>query len=176
MGQVGRPRLPTELKILKGTLNTTRAKREQSADIAIANTSIIIQENERVPIPKTITTKTGKKFYKQVIENLKILHVLSKVDLTQIEIMTRYLERIHETDEIIKTIDITDIETLSKYSAIYDRLSTRFDNLATKFYITPSARVQLKLGELNAIKTTQEITINDNAISSLLEKRKRAEN
>ena len=176
MAQTGRPRLPTELKILKGTLNTTRAKREQSADVTIANTSIIIPESERVTIPKTITTKAGKKFYKQVVENLKVLHVLSKVDFSQIEVMTRYLERIRETDEVIKQIEITDIDTLAKYSAIYDRLTTRFDSLASKFYISPAARVQLKLGELNAIKTSQEITKNDNAISSLLEKRKRPEN
>lgn len=169
------PKLPTELKILKGTLNTTREKQNQSADVVIAKTNVIVKEDERIGIPKTITTKAGKRFYKQVVENLKILHVLSKVDLSQIETMTRYLERIYETDAIIRDIPITDIDNLTKYSNIYDRLTTRFDNLASKFYITPSARVQLKLNELNAIKTTQEIQKNDNAINNLLNMRKVAD-
>lgn len=114
----------------------------------------------------------GKKFYKQVVENLKVLHVLSRVDLTQIETMTRYLERIRELDEMIQRIPIADVDNLSKYSAIYDRMTTRFDTLASKYYISPSARVQLKLGELNAIKTAQDIKKNDNAINNLLNNRR----
>lgn len=169
----GRPRLPTELKKLKGTLNVTDEKRYgKSVADSIKNTSVIIQQDERISVPKTITTKAGKKFYKQVVENLKVLHVLSKVDLSQIETMTRYLERIHETDAIIQQIDIHNIDELTKYSLIYDKLTTRFDSLAAKFYITPSARVQLKLNELNLIKTGQEIQKNDNAINNLLSMRK----
>lgn len=166
------PKLPTELKRLKGSLNVTREKQNQSADVFIAKTSVIIQEDERISVPKTITTKMGKKFYKQVVENLKVLHVLSRVDLTQIETMTRYLERIRELDEMIQRIPIADVDNLSKYSAIYDRMTTRFDTLASKYYISPSARVQLKLGELNAIKTAQDIKKNDNAINNLLNNRR----
>lgn len=169
----GRPKKPTELKKLQGTYRKDRDTKDlSSADTEIAKTSVIIQEHEKVLVPKTIETKLGKKFYKSVVDNLKTLHVLSRVDLTQIEVMTRYLERIHETDEIIRQIDITDIETLERYSKIYDRLTTRFDNLAAKFYITPAARVQLKLNELNAIRTTQEIKKNDNAVNNLLNMRK----
>lgn len=166
------PKLPTELKILKGTYNSTREKQNKSADVEIAKTSVIVKEDEKISVPKTITTKAGRKFYKQVVENLKVLHVLSRVDLSQIETMTRYLERIHQTDEVIRNIPIEDVETLQKYSNIYNQLTTRFDNLAAKFYITPAARVQLKLNELNAIRTKQEITKNDNAINNLLNMRK----
>lgn len=172
----GRPKKPTQLKVLQGTYRKDRDTGENaSADVAIAKTNIIVKEDERISVPKTITTKAGRKFYKQVVENLKVLHVLSKVDLPQIETMTMYLERIYETDAIIRDIPITDIDNLTKYSNIYDRLTTRFDNLASKFYITPSARVQLKLNELNAIKTTQEIQKNDNAINNLLNMRKVAD-
>jgi len=169
----GRPKKPTELKKLEGTYRKDRDSGQvQSADVAIAKTSVIVAPDEKISVPKSIHTKAGKKFYKQVIENLRTLHVLSKVDINQIETMARYLERIHEIDAKIRETDIEEMETYQYYSTLYDKVTKRFDDLAAKFYITPAARVQLKLNELNAIRTSQEIEKNDNAINNLLSMRK----
>lgn len=172
----GRPRLPTEYKKLKGTLNVTDEKRMgKPASDELSKTSVIVPEDEKIKTPRTIKTRDGKKFYKQVIENLKVMHVLSRVDLAQIETLARYLERIKETDAIIQEIPLEDIDRLTKYSNIYDRLTTRFDNLASKYYISPQSRVQLKLSELNLIRTSQEVEKNQSAISNLLSSRKEAD-
>lgn len=172
----GRPKKPTELKILQGTYRSDRDSGEkQSADVVLAKTSVIVPEDEKIKIPKTIKTKDGRKFYKQVVDNLKVMHVLSRVDLSQIETLARYLERIHETDAMIQTIPIEDVEKLSKYSSIYNNLTTRFDNLAAKYYISPASRVQLKLSELNLIRTSQEVEKNQSAISNLLSNRREAD-
>ena len=169
----GRPKKPTELKKLEGTYRKDRDSGiKTSADVAIAKTSVIVQPEDKISVPKSIQTKAGKKFFRAVVENLKTLHVLSKVDVNQIEVMARYLERIHEIDIKIRATDIEDKESYQYYSNLYDRTTKRFDELAAKFYITPAARVQLKLNELNAIKTSQEIEKNDNAINNLLSMRK----
>jgi hypothetical protein len=169
----GRPKKPTELKVLQGTYRKDRdAGENQSSDLVLSKTSVIVPEDEKIKTPRTIKTREGKKFYKQVIENLKVMHVLSRVDLAQIETLARYLERIKETDAIIQEIPLEDIDRLTKYSNIYDRLTTRFDNLASKYYISPQSRVQLKLSELNLIRTSQEVEKNQSAISNLLSNRR----
>ena len=172
----GRPRKPTELKKIQGTYRKDRdAGEEESSDLAISTTSVIVQEGETLPVPKTLKTKEGKKFYNLVIKNLREIRILSEADLPQIETMARYLERTREADRQLNKLDISNIDTLDeyeKYSKMLDRYSKRFDELAMKYYISPLARVQLKLSELNAIRTTQEIKKNDSAISNLLGGRK----
>ena len=175
---MGNPKLPTELKRQRGTLNVTREKENPSADVLLAHTSVIVQPGDKVPGPKHLTTCEGKKFYKLMIKNLNALHVLSLADIPQIETMARYLERMREIDKIIKSLDPAsedDIDLYDKYDKIYGRLTTQFNNLAAKYYISPQARVQLKLNELNAIKTGIEVAKEGSAISNLLSKRKAAD-
>ena len=166
------PRLPTELKRIKGTLNVTREKQNKGSDVVLDKTDITIKAGDKLPKPKSLQTTYGKKFYKMVVRNMMTLHVLSYVDLPQIEMLARDLEQIREIDEIIQKIDATNPDTLDdlmKYQRINQMRSNHFDSLASKFYITPLARVQLKLGELDSMLKEQAVKEKlNNPISNVL--------
>lgn len=166
----GRPAIPTELKKLKGTLNTTREKNNPSADVLIAETSIILPEDTKISVPKTITEKKVKKFFKEVVKNLLTLRVLSIVDIPQIETLCLTYQKFIEVQKQFIDASIFD-EDFDLIEKRYERLGKRFDELAAKFYISPSARTQLKLNDLALIKTAQEITKNQSAIGKLLNDR-----
>lgn len=168
----GRPKIPTELKRLKGTLNTTREKNNPSADVAISETSIIIPAGTKVSVPKTIKTKFVKKYWKQLIENLEVLHVLSKADLPQLENLCITLEKLREVQEVFSETSVFD-EEFDLIEKRFTRLSQKFDLLASKYYISPQARTQLRLQDLNLVKTSQEIEKNkQSAVGNLLASRK----
>ena len=166
------PKLPTELKRLKGTLNTTREKNNPSADVVIAGTSVIVPEGTKIPVPKTIKSKFVKKYFKTIINNLETLHVLSRADLPQIENLCITLEKLREVQEEFVQTSVFD-EEYDLIEKRFTRLSQKFDLLAAKYYISPAARTQLRLQDLNLVKTTQEIQKNNQStISSLLASRK----
>lgn len=167
----GRPAIPTELKRLKGTLNTTREKQNPSADVAIAQTSVILPEGTKISVPKTIKTTYGKKYWKTIISNLGTLRVLSKADIPQIENLVITLEKLREVQEQFVNCSVYD-EEFDLIEKRFTRLSQKFDLLAAKYYISPQARTQLKLQDLNLIKTAQEIQKNESAVSNLLAARK----
>lgn len=164
----GRPRKPTEQKKLEGTY---RKDRDVSADTRIAETSVIVPEGTRIPVPKTITTKFCRKYFKEVVKNLEVMHVLSRADLPQIENLCITLEKLREVQEIFAQTSPFD-EEFDLIEKRFTRLSQKFDLLASKYYISPAARTQLKLQDLNLVKTAQEIKKNESAVSNLLAARK----
>ncbi len=109
-----------------------------------------------------------------MISNLGVLHVLSKQDLPQIENLVITLEKLREVqDQFINTSPFD--EEFDLIEKRFTRLSQKFDLLAAKYYVSPQARTQLKLQDLNGIKTAQEIKKNESAVSSLLAARKPAD-
>lgn len=162
---MGRPRKSTEEKRLAGTL---RPKREEgynkSADDYLYTTPIMIPENAEIEIPKNIKSKYARDYFVTVTNNLKSIHILSSADLPEIETMCKYLERLHQVSAKLDTISLDDKENYQFYQKLHDRLSIRFETLAKQFYVTPMARVQLKIGELQAIQmsgaTNKQILIN----------------
>lgn len=163
----GRPKLPTELKAMKGTLNTTREKQNPPSDVVLADTSIILPIDAKVSVPKSLTDSKVKKFFKETVKNLLMLRVLSTVDLPQIETLCVIYQKFREVQTQFLEADVSN-ENFDTIEKRYERLGKRFDELAAKFYISPQARTQLKLNDLNLIKTAQDIQKNDNAISKLL--------
>ncbi len=164
-------KLPAELKRRRGTLNVTREKQNPGAEDVIAQTSVILPEDARVAVPKSITEPKVRKFFKETVKNLLSLRVLSAVDIPQIETMCVTLQKLHEVQAEFMQLDMFD----EKFDAIekrFERLGKRFDELARLFYISPDARTRLKLNDLTLIKTAQEIRKNDNAIGALLAARK----
>jgi len=167
---MGNPRLPTELKKLKGTLNTTREKQNPGADTVIAETSVILPEQTKLSCPRWIENRVVKKFWKEEIKNLLTLRVLSRVDLHQLEELCVILQQLYNVRDQLLSTDV-DSEEYDLVEKRYERIGRRFDELANKFYISPAARTQLKLNDLALVKTAQEIQKNDNAITALLNDR-----
>jgi len=166
------PKLPTEYKQLKGTLNVTREKQQGNSDVVLAeNTSLIIPEEERTAVPKSLTTKDGKKFWKLLTSALKELHVLAKIDLGQVETLCITYEKMKEAQNVFINTSVLDED----YDAVQKRwmkLVAQFNQLASMYYISPVVRSKLKLEELSAIKTKQDIEKKDDAISLLIAGRK----
>ena len=170
----GRPRLPTEYKKLKGTLNTTREKNNRSADEVIAKKpSAIFPEETKISCPKTIRTKYVKAYWKKLTAMLVSIRVLSPSDIPQLEELCIILEKLREVQQIFTDLDpLEDFDTFERTQRVYIALSNKFDQLAGKYYISPAARTKLTLDELNVIKTGQEIQKNESAIGALLGARK----
>lgn len=166
----GRPRLPTEYKKLKGTLNTTREKNNRNADEVIAkNPSAIFPEGTKITCPKTIRTKYARAYWKKLTTMLISIHVLSLADIPQLEELCIILEKLREVQELFLALNpLEDFDTFEKTQKVYIALSNKFDQLGSKYYISPATRTKLTLDELNVIKTGQEIQKNESAISALL--------
>lgn len=171
---MGRPRLPTELKALKGTLNTTREKNKPSVDTALAKKSTaIFPEETKIACPKTIKSKYVKAYWKKLTAMLVSIRVLSPADIPQLEQLCLILEKLREVQKFYSDLDpLEDFEEFSNAQKVYIALSNKFDQLGSKYYISPAARTKLTLDELNVIKTGQEIQKNESAISAILGGRK----
>lgn len=166
---MARPRLPTELKKLKGTINTTREKREPGIDTVIKNTPMIINATS-VSCPKTITDKYCRSYWKKLTNGLLSLGVLSAADIPQIEQLCICLQKLREVQELFASISVTD-DNFDLIEKRWLSLSNKFDTLGAKYYVSPVARAKIKLDDLNIRKTEQEIAKNDNAIDALLSNR-----
>lgn len=150
-------------KVAKGTLNVTREKQNESAEHYLTSTPIISKDPADIKPPATLKTKLAKDYYLTVTGNLLTLGILSPVDLPQIEVMCKYLEERIEIQKQLDSmkigIDSTDKEreVYQYFSKMRDRLSNQFDTLAKKYYISPMARAELKLTELEAIQKQQQV-------------------
>lgn len=164
---MARPKLPTEQKILQGTYRPYREKGTPT-DVQLAKTSVILSDVKSVSCPKTITDKYCRKYWKTLTKNLLTLHVLSSNDIPQLEDLIITLQRLREVNTIYLQLSATDDE-YDLWEKRRIRLSTRFEDLASKYYVNPQARSQLKLAELNVIKTGQEIVKEKDVIDSLLQ-------
>ena len=170
---MGRHRLPTELKKLKGTLNPTREKKSPPADTVVDQLGAIFPEGTKISCPKTITDKYVKSYWKKLTATLIALRVLSPVDLPQIEQLCVILEKLRELQSHYSQMNpLEDFKAFSNAQTAYISLSTKFDQLAAKYYISPAARAKLRLDELNIVKTEQELKKNESAISALIGDRK----
>ena len=170
----GRPKLPTEYKRLKGTLNTTREKNNPSADSVIAQKpSAIFPEETKIACPKTIKCKYVRSYWKKLTAMLVSVRVLSPSDLPQLEELCIILEKLREVQSLFSDLDpLEDFDTFEKTQKVFIALSNKFDQLGSKYYISPAARTKLTLDELNVIKTSQDIQKNESAIGALLGGRK----
>lgn len=164
------PRLPTELKALRGTLNTTREKANPPADKTIKETALILNASS-VSCPKTITDRYCRQYWKKLTSGLLSIGVLSAADIPQIEQLCVCLQKLREVQEVFIQTSPFDED----YDAIQKRwlnLSNKFDQLGAKYYISPVARSKIRLDDLNIKKTEQEITKNESVIQQLLGDRK----
>lgn len=168
---MGRPRKPVELKKLEGTFRKDRDGERDNVQLTLNKTTMLLQKKS-LPCPRSITDDYVIKYWRDLTKALLSIHVLSGADLPQIEMMCKILERIRKVQRDLDTLDSDDLETEEILEKRYLNLVTRFDALASKYYVSPQARSKLTLDELNVVKTGQDIAKGADAISALLGGRK----
>lgn len=159
-------RLPTELKALRGTLNTTREKANPAADTTLKETSLILKASS-VGCPKSITDKYCRQFWKKLTSGLLSIGVLSAADIPQIEQLCVCLQKLREVTQVYIGTSPFD-EDFDELQKRWIALSNKFDQLGSKYYISPVARSKIRLDDLNIKKAEQEITKNESVIQQLL--------
>jgi phage terminase small subunit len=173
----GRPRKPTALKKLEGTYRKDRDSGKEIAEKKIsAVPGVIIPPDSKVSCPKTIKTKYVRSYWKRLTNNLISMQVLSYNDLPQLENMMLILEKLREAQEHFSEYSFSDAAALANYDIclkIVSKLTQMFNDLAAKYYISPSARSKLTLDLLNIQKTSQEIEKNASGVDKLMALRNR---
>ena len=173
----GRPRKPVELKKLEGTYRKDRDNGKEIAEKQIKSVpGVIIPPESKISCPKTIKTKYVRSYWKRLTNNLISMQVLSYNDLPQLENMMLILEKLREAQEQFSQCSFSDAADLANYDIclkIVSKLTQMFNDLAAKYYISPSARSKLTLDLLNIQKTSQEIEKNASGVDKLLALRNR---
>lgn len=165
----GRPKKPVEMKKLEGTYRKDRDEQREIVQDTLVKTPVILNALS-VSCPKSITDKYCRKYWKTLTKMLLSIHVLSAGDLPQLETMFVYLQKLREVQADFVQTSVLD-EEFDLLEKRYTRLSTRFDQLASKYYVSPADRAKLKIDELSIVKSEQEIKKNESAIGNLLQAR-----
>lgn len=172
----GRPRKPVALKKFEGTYRKDRDSGKEISERQIKSVpGVIVPPDSKISCPKTIQTKYVRSYWKRLTNNLISMQVLSYNDLPQLENMMLILEKLREAQEQFSLCSFSDVAALANYDIclkIVSKLTQMFNDLAAKYYISPSARSKLTLDLLNIQKTSQEIEKNATGVDKLLALRK----
>lgn len=164
----GRKPKPIALKRLEGTYREDRDGERAIAETAIHTVpSVLFEKGVKVRVPKTIHTKYVKAYWRRLTGMLIDLQVLSPSDLPQVEAMCIVLEKLREVQVVWDSATPLD-EGYDKIARLYITLSNKFDTLAAKYYVSPDARIKLKMDSLSAMKVEQEVIKGSDAIGALL--------
>lgn len=168
---MARPRKPAALKKLQGTLNVTRDRAQVESERILGDSQVILPKGTRLPVPKSITDPAVRKFWRNMTENLLEMQVLSRVDLHQMETMCVTLQKLRETEKAFLEADQESpaFETLERR---FERLGHRFDELASKFYVSPAARTQLNLTDLQLMKAARDLEKESSPVDEVLRMRR----
>lgn len=169
----GRPRKPIEQKKLEGTYRKDRDAPVERKQAEMRAVEAIFPEGTRVSCPATVTDKYVRSYWKKLTGMLVAIKVLSPADIPQLEQLCVVLQKLREVQIMYANASpADDFNEFERIQKAYIALSNKFDQLGSKYYISPSARSKLVLDALNVEKTQQEITKNDSAISAILGARK----
>ena len=167
------PRLPTELKKLRGTLNVTREKENAKTDAAVSQTPLVFGgEVQKIACPKEITDPYVRKFWKNYTKALMTVHALGPGDIPQFTRLCAVLQKLREVQAVFIELSVLDAD-FDTWERRYRRLGEHFDSLASKFYLSPAERAKMKIDALS-IKE-KELAVGEkeqDAINRLLGMRK----
>ena len=167
------PRLPVELKRLKGTLNVTREKEAMKSEKVIAASPLVFgEEVQKIACPKEITDSYVKKFWKNYTKALLSVHAFGAGDIPQFTRLCIVLQKLREVQQTFATLSVFD-EDFDLWEKRYKRLADHFDSLAGKFYLSPAERAKMKLDSLTIKEKELSVTEKEqSAITALLGARK----
>ncbi len=164
----GRKRLSIAEKKLKGTYRADRDEKQEEAESAVSSV-IAYEKTARVKAPSYFSSDI-KKLYEQHAKSLIQLGLLIPSDLPELQMLYDTLSQYREVNEALKGVDITDdLMTYQALTSIKCKLQQQFTSLASKYYISPTARAKLTLDVLEIDKKQGE---NESIISKILAKQK----
>lgn len=173
---MARPRKPIEQKKLEGTYRKDRDLKNEIQEKTVASIDgVIIPKETKLTCPKTITDKYVRSYWKRLTTNLINLQVLSFNDIPQLEFMLQTLEKLRQAQIELQSCSLDDEEAIERYEQVLkitSKLSTIFNDLASKYYISPQARSKLTLDVLTIQKTAAEIDKQKSGLDAVLALRK----
>lgn len=136
----GRPRVPTEIKKLKGTYNSTRDKEqaEREATVAATLTSKPLRVSREVTLPEV------KKAQKKHIDLLRQIGHEHEADSPELDNAYIALENAIKFRRILADLDIDD-DNYDLYMKRYCKFFEIYNTTVQKFFLTPQARIKLVL-------------------------------
>lgn len=125
---------------------------------ATENKIIEIVGNEKISfeLPSEIQNEEVISFYKWHTNFLNHLHILTPADIPTLNQMYLTLQQIKNIDSEIQKTDITDLDKYTALTKLRIKLCNLFNQVATQFYITPTARAKLTLDHLEIEKKQNE--------------------
>ena len=122
----GRPKLPVELKIFKGTLNTTRAKEEIKNEKIIQSTPLVFSDVQKLSCPKEISDSYVRKFWKNYTQALLSVHAFGAGDIPQFTRLCVLLQKIREVQSVFVELSVFD-ESFDTWERRYKHLSYQYE-------------------------------------------------
>lgn len=159
-------RLPAEIKAQRGTLRPYREK-EYNKNAADIKNTVITCTKKSIPCPKNITDPYCIKYFKKLTKGLLGLGLLSEADIPQVEQLVLTLQKLREKQEQWLQTDVTSDEW-DDIDRSYERLVNRFDRLAAKYYVSPTARQKIRMDELTIREKENNITKQEESFLSKL--------
>ena len=145
---MGRPKLPTELKILKGTLEKSRVLKDEMKPDKITN----------IPYPPDWLGDVAKKEWYAITKELHKLKMLTNLDLSMLAVYCNEIQTYIECQEIIKnksrvqTIKNPDGSLKSQNQSAYQRIANdsvmKAIKIASEFGLTPASRTRIGTGQI----------------------------
>lgn len=176
MATRGRPRKSTEQHKLDGTYQACRHK--NNSDIVLAH---ILEVPKKIEVPQEIKNLKNKKVeaaFKKHVEMLIRLKICYEADLPALVNIYILLNDIYSVRETLQKIDMENQPAFYfKLHSLFLSQVEIFNKLASKFCLTPQARTQITIGELQALNENIKLqekmqNIKTNPIEHLIQQKK----
>jgi len=145
---MGRPKLPTELKLLKGTLEKSRVLKDEMKPDNIVN----------IPYPPEWLGDVAKKEWYAITKELHKLKMLTNLDLSMLAVYCNEIQTYIECQEMIKIktrvqiIKNPDGTLKSQNQSAYQRIANdsvmKAIKIASEFGLTPASRTRIGTGQI----------------------------
>jgi P27 family predicted phage terminase small subunit len=145
---MGRPKLPTELKLLKGTLEKSRVLKDEMKPDNIVN----------IPYPPEWLGDVAKKEWYAITKELHKLKMLTNLDLSMLAVYCNEIQTYIECQEMIKIktrvqiIKNPDGTLKSQNQSAYQRIANdsvmKAIKIASEFGLTPASRTRIGTAQI----------------------------
>jgi len=145
---MGRHKLPTELKVLKGTLEKSRVLKDEMKPESIKN----------IPYPPEWLGEIAKREWYAITKELHKLKILTNLDLSMLAIYCNEIQTYIECQEMMKNksriqiIKNPDGTIKSQNQNAYQRIANdsvmKAIKIASEFGLTPSSRTRIGTGQI----------------------------
>lgn len=163
----GRPKLPVAIKKQRGTFrNYDKDQEEQEEQL-----KEILPEG-KLKVPKIITNPEVRKAYRNHIELLRALGGAAEqnADSPLLEEAYFCLQESLKARENLQFLEYGS-ELYNECLSLHFKLFTKYSATVKQFYLTPQARVKLKLDALTATEKQLNISEKKSAVAKLLEEK-----